>query len=114
MSGEATHSASRTPTPREISGISGFSGRIDANGDFCRPAPCHHAQHFRRPTGVLVCLACAATLAPGAPVWRPQVIAYCPEGQHVPYVDTPRQCARCPYVSPITEASVPNVPWEVI
>jgi hypothetical protein len=66
---------------------------------------CSHPMAYRRPSGVAVCLDCAATLAPGAPEWQPQTIIYCEPGHHVWF---PRcegdgdmlQCQKCPQVTP--------------
>jgi hypothetical protein len=80
------------------------------------PAACTHAATYRRPSGVLVCLDCAATRAPGAATWEDRQVAYCEGGQHVPFLDTPpdhpRQCQRCPYVWPqiVTEAPASTTP----
>lgn len=66
------------------------------------PPPCPHRTAYVRPDGVAVCLACTATLAPGAEAWEPQAVGYCAPGlhhwgpQHAD--DHPRQCVRCPAV----------------
>jgi hypothetical protein len=75
-------------------------------------AACTHTATYRRPSGVLVCLDCAATLAPGAATWEDRQVAYCLDGQHVPYPDDlpdhPRQCQRCPYVWPQIAPEAPT------
>lgn len=78
------------------------------------PAPCSHASTYTRPDTTLVCVDCGWTLAPGAPEWQPQSITSCPDGQHVPYADTPtdhpRQCRKCPYVWDTPAAETPRDP----
>lgn len=63
---------------------------------------CPHPTAYVRPDGTAVCLACAATLAPGAEAWEAQQITYCAPGLHQwgprHADDTPRQCLRCPAV----------------
>jgi hypothetical protein len=65
-------------------------------------AACTHTATYRRPSGVLVCLDCGQAQVPGNPAWHRQHPLYCPEGQHVPFDDTPadypHQCRRCPYI----------------
>lgn len=115
LSTEAEASMPQGERERQRQADPGEESHVPTAVESQSPAPCSHAATYRRPSGVLVCLDCAATLAPGAPTWHPQQVVSCDPGRHT---WLPRgegdvgmlQCSQCPAVQAAQAAERPRDP----